>query len=737
MLKNTSAIIFGFLFIVLSANGQDAITLDKIWKNYEFINKRVPGFRFMNDGQHYTRLSQNTIKKFDLVTGDYVEDILVGNALKDVSGFKGRIGSYRFNSDESMIMLKSETESIYRRSTKAYFHVYNIKDKSLTPVYELDKVMYATLSPDATKVAYVWENNIYYLDLKTGLTHHVTYDGAFNEIINGSADWVYEEEFSFAKAFFWSSDSKKIAYMRFDESQVKEFTMTRYNNEVYPEYETFKYPKVGEDNAIVTAHIYNLDNDSTINIETNSTKDNYIPRLKWTKDPNTLMVYKMNRHQNNLTLVLANASTGTTNTILEENNPYYIDITDDITFLDNGQQFIWSSEKSGFNHLYLYDISGREMRALTSGNYDVTNFYGYDKKNKRLYYQAAEVSPMQREIYSVNLRGRDKQKISSNPGNNSAQFSSTFDYFVNTHSTINQPPSYKVYDKNLKHIRTIEDNAALMAKQEQVDVQDVEFFDFETNDKVSLNGWMIKPKNFDENKEYPVFMYVYGGPGSQQVTDSWKGNNYWWFQMLANQGYIVACVDNRGTGARGQEFKKCTYLKLGHYETLDQIEAAQYLGSLPFADAERIGIFGWSYGGYMSSLCLFKGSEVFKAAIAVAPVTNWKWYDTIYTERFMRTEEENPDGYADNSPVNFVDGLRGNYLLVHGNADDNVHFQNTAEMANALIGANKQFDTYFYPNRNHGIYGDNARLHLYSKMTNFLNEKLKSGSLMNDTTERP
>ncbi|NNF22286.1 MAG: S9 family peptidase [Saprospiraceae bacterium] len=724
-------------FIHGSTYTQNNITLEKIWKNREFSNKRVPGFNFMKDGRHYSRLSDNKILKYDLLNGEMVAELLNGQTLKDKAGFNGTIRNYRFNNDESKIIIESESESIYRRSSKAYFHIYDIKSQVLQAVYEEDKVMYATLSPDGSKVAYVWNNNLYFLDLESEITTPITFDGKFNEIINGSADWVYEEEFSFAKAFFWSPDSKKIAFMRFDETEVPEFTMTNYTNDVYPEYVTFKYPKVGEKNALVSIHIYDIQNDKTLIADTNPGHEHYIPRIKWTKKENTLMIYRMNRHQNKLELLLADANNGATSVIVEENNEYYIDITDDIRFLENGDQFIWSSEKSGFNHLYLYNLEGREMRALTSGDFDVTRFYGVDEKNKRIYYQAAETSPMERQIYSVNLRGKDKVILTPQKGYNSAQFSSTFDFFVCTHSTINQAPSYKVYDRKMNPVRVIEDNQELMKKASDVNVQNVEFFKFTTSENVELNGWMIKPDNFDPAIKYPVLMYVYGGPGSQQVTDSWKGYNYWWYQMLAKQGYVVACVDNRGTGGRGEEFKKMTYKNLGHYETIDQIEAASYLGSLGYTDQSRIGIFGWSYGGYMSSLCLFKGNEVFKAAIAVAPVTNWKWYDTIYTERFMRTEEENPDGYADNSPVNFVHKLKGNYLLVHGNADDNVHFQNTAEMANALISSNKQFDTYFYPNRNHGIYGDNARLHLYTKMTNFLNDKLKHGKLDNEVVNRP
>ncbi|MEL6989683.1 MAG: alpha/beta fold hydrolase, partial [Bacteroidota bacterium] len=343
---------------------------------------------------------------------------------------------------------------------------------------------------------------------------------------------------------------------------------------------------------------------------------------------------------------------------------------------------------------------------------------------KLVYYQAAEKGPLNKYVLSVDFKGKKKKMLTSEDGTNSAAFNSTFDYFINTHSTANSAATYKVYDSNGKLIKTLEENKQNQVLMDTYGVAPVEFFEFTTSEDVQLNGWMIKPADFDASKKYPVFMYLYGGPNSQQVTNSWKGFNYWWFQMLAQKGYIVACVDNRGTGARGEEFRKMTYMQLGHYETIDQIEAAKYLGGLDYTDAERIGIFGWSYGGYMSSLCLLKGNDVFKAAIAVAPVTNWKWYDTIYTERYMRTLKENEDGYKNNSPVYFADRLKGNYLLVHGNADDNVHFQNSVEMANALIKANKQFDTYFYPNRNHGIYGGNTRLHLYTKMTNFLLEKL-------------
>ncbi len=381
-------------------------------------------------------------------------------------------------------------------------------------------------------------------------------------------------------------------------------------------------------------------------------------------------------------------------------------------------------EKDGFNHIYMYELDGKLKRQLTKGKFDVTNFYGVDEKRKKIYYQAAEDSPMERHIYSLSFKGKKKKKITPAKGTNQTQWSSNFDYYVNTHSTLNSPASYTVYENSGKEVRVIEDNAAMKATQQNYGWKNFEFFNVPIEGGEKLNGWILKPADFDPNKKYPVFMYVYGGPGSQTVNDSWGGFNNWWYQMLAQNGYIVVSVDNRGTGARGQEFKKMTYLELGKYETMDQISAAKYLGNQSYVDKDRIGIFGWSYGGYMSSLCLFKGADIFKSAIAVAPVTNWKWYDTIYTERYMRTEKENESGYKDNSPVNFTDLMKGKYLLVHGVADDNVHFQNTAEMVNALIRSNKQFDTYFYPNRNHGIYGGTTRLHLYNKMTDFIYENL-------------
>ena len=709
--------------LITSLPAQNPLTVEDIWSRGVFNAKSVPGFNFLQDGRHYTRLENNQIVEYDLTTGRPTRTIFQGQA-NQAAGFNGQISSYTFNADESKILITSQEEAIYRRSRKAYYFIYDRADQSMTPVFPEGKHSYATLNPQADKVAFVYENNLYYKDLNSDELVQVTTDGAINEIINGTTDWVYEEELGFVKGFEWSPDGQKLAYYRFDESQVKEFTMTNYHDGLYPEYVTFKYPKVGEKNSDVSIQVYDLAQNKVIMSGATDDQWEYIPRIHWTTKANELVVFFMNRHQNHLVLELWNTQTQQKQKMLEEKNKYYIDIHDNLTFLADGERFVWTSEKDGWNHIYLYNKSGEELAQLTKGKWEVTSFYDVDEANELVYFQAATKNPMEREIYQVGLNGRGQKAVVDQPGYSSAQFSSTFDYYVLNQSDINTPATYTVYNRAGEEVRLIEDNNELKMKLKQHGVQDAEFFSFKTKDRVDLNGYMIKPKNMLPNVKYPVFMFLYGGPGSQQVLDNWRGTRFVWLQMLAQQGFVVAVVDNRGTGARGEEFKKMTYLELGKYETEDQIEAARYLGSLDYTDASRIGIFGWSYGGYMSSLCILKGNDVFKSAIAVAPVTNWKWYDSIYTERYMRTEAENPDGYQDNSPVYFADRLRGDYLLVHGLGDDNVHFQHTAEMANALISANKQFDTYFYPNRNHGIYGDNARLHLYQKMTDFIMESL-------------
>lgn len=711
------------LVMGISAIGQDQeITLKDIWKSSTFSQNYVYGLRSMNNGKNYTRIGRSekgqSIEMYAYRNGKKVKDLLKPGA------FPHRFGAYQFSADESKLLLATETEAIYRHSSKSVYYIYDLKKEEFERLSE-GKQMFATFSPEANQVAFVRDNNLFVKDLNSGKETQITLDGEKNKIINGGTDWVYEEEFAFDKAFFWSPDGKKIAYYRFDETAVPEFSMDMFQGDLYPSQYRFKYPKAGETNSKVSIHVYTLESKSTSNVQSSLTgEDLYIPRIKWTQDPNLLCVQRLNRHQNKLEFIWVNTATGDENVVHTETDEAYVDVTDDLTFLKDGSGFILSSEKSGYNHLYRFDMNGNELNQITKGDFDVTSFYGVDAKEEYLYYASAETSPMQRQIYRVKLDGSQKESIVSTPGTNSANFSSGMRYFINTHSDANSPYTYTLHESDGSQKRVIEANEEIKERMAKFGLSKKEFFSFTTEDNIDLNGYLIKPKDFDPTKKYPVFMFVYGGPGSQMVTDSWGGSNYFWFQMLAQQGYIVACVDNRGTGARGRDFKKCTYQELGKLETQDQIQAAKYLGNQDYVDADRIGIFGWSYGGYMSSLCLTKGAEFFSLAIAVAPVTNWRYYDTIYTERYMRTPQENASGYDDNSPINHVEKMQGDYLLVHGSADDNVHYQNTMEMIRAMVDADVQYDLFIYPDKNHGIYGGNTRYHLYTKMTNFITENL-------------
>lgn len=710
---------------------QQQITLEEIWVKGVFASKGVPGFTFQKDGVHFTRSNGGVIAQFDLRTGKNTGEVLNMKSARTVgSDWPGAFSDYTFSPDERHVLLSTQEERIYRHSSKADYYVYAASDNSVSRLHNgKDKQRYPTFSPQSDKVAYESLNNLYIRDLKNGSVVQVTNDGRVNAVINGASDWVYEEEFVLVRAFDWSPDGQKLAFLRFDESAVPEFTMETYHPDaMYPSNVTFKYPKVGEKNAVVTAWIFDVVTHNTVKVNTMAGEEDYFPRIQWAPTGQLCLTW-LNRHQNHLKLLLADPQSGTSTVLLEERSPYYFDETYEPVFLNDGSGFIWQSERDGYRHVYRYNMKGELTGRLTSGDWEVTMLYGVDQKNKKVYYQSAthsgKPSALHREIYEVTLDGGTVRLMQGNGGFHSADFSSTFDYYIHRQSDANTPARYVVRDRKGKEIRLLEDNEALLGKMKAYGVLPVEFFQFETEEGTTLNGWWILPKAADNAEPLPLLMFVYGGPGSQQVTDDWMGANYWWFQMLASQGYAVACVDNRGTGGRGEAFKKVTYMRLGHLETQDQIAAARWLGRQPFIDPNRIGIFGWSYGGYMSSLCLLKGADVFKAAIAVAPVTNWKWYDTIYTERFMRTHAENIEGYEMNSPVNFAANLKGSYLIVHGQADDNVHFQHTVEMVNQLIAQDKDFEVVFYPNRNHGIYGGNTRLHLYRKMTQFLNAKLK------------
>lgn len=709
------------LSISLSSWAQKkAVSIDDLWKNYSFYPEYVRGLKSMKGGDYYTQIDKNKngskLNKYSYRTGKLISTIA------DSEKLEIPITNYSFSEDEKKVLFACETESIYRYSSRSIYYVYDVNNGSLNKLLD-QKVMYATFSPDGSQVAYVKDNNLFLMNLENMQEIQITNDGINNEIINGASDWVYEEEFGLVNAFFWSPDGNKIAFYRFDEREVKKFSMDMFQAELYPTQYEFRYPKAGEENSKISIHLFDTKTKKTQEIAVLEDFE-YLPRLGWTKDPNSLYLLRMNRHQNHLDFLLIDATTTESRVLFTETDSYYIDIHDNTTFLNDGKHFIWTSEKSGFNHLYMVRLDDGSMQQITTGNWEVTNYHGMHADSDKIYYTSTEDGPINRCVYSINTYGKDKQKLTKKIGTNSVNFSQGMKYFINTYSTANEPPFFSLHNANGKQIRILEDNKKLSEKMNQYALSKKEFFSFITSEDVSLNGWMIKPADFDSDKQYPVFMFLYGGPGSQQVLNSWGWTNYFWHQHLAQQGYIVACIDNRGTGGRGAEFKKMTYQQLGKYETIDQIEANQYLGSLPFVDANRIGIQGWSYGGYMSSLAITKGAEVFKIAIAVAPVTNWRYYDNIYTERYMRTPQENADGYDDNSPINHVDKLKGKYLLIHGSADDNVHVQNTYEMVSALVNANKQFDLFIYPDKNHSIYGGNTRLHLYQMMTDYIKENL-------------
>tara|TARA_B100001142_G_scaffold326653_1_gene382579 strand:+ start:1780 stop:3933 length:2154 start_codon:yes stop_codon:yes gene_type:complete len=694
------------------------IKLEDLWKKYLFYPKNVGGFKSMNDGEHYTTIIKEDnfqkIIKYKFKDGKIVNTIL-STANLPIS----RITSYNFSKDESKILLATETEKIYRYSRKSIYFIYNINNNKLTKVSD-NKIMYANFSPNGDNLAYVYNNNLFVKDITNGATTQLTSDGKKNYIINGASDWVYEEEFGLVKAYEWSSNGDYLAFYRFDETNVKQFSMETFKGRLYPLQHTFKYPKAGEENALVSIYLYNLKENKKKNIYFDKDYE-YIPRIKWTNDPNRLVIFGVNRHQNELDFIVVDASDLSSKVLFTEKDKYYIDIHDNLTFLPEGN-FIWTSEKDGYNHIYLKDFTGNEIQ-ITKGEWEVTDFHGVNSDKMEIYYSSTEDGSINRSLYVYELENDRKSRLSSEIGTNKVSFANGLKYYLNSFSTANKAPIFTLHKSDGSLIKVIEDNKDFMDRVDSFSIAKKEFFVIET-ENTELNAWIIKPENFNKDKEYPLYMFLYGGPGSQQVLNSFGGTNYYWHQMLAQKGYIVACVDNRGTGGKGAYFKKMTYKELGKLETIDQINAAKYFGSLPYIDKNRIGIQGWSYGGYMSSLAITKGSDIFSLAIAVAPVTSWRYYDNIYTERYMRTPEENSKGYDENSPINHVDKLKGDYLLIHGSADDNVHLQNTMEMISALVNADKEFDLFIYPDKNHGIYGGNTRYHLYKKMTDFILDNL-------------
>ena len=726
-IKKLLTLAIGIATLGTSLAQTKTITLEDIWQDGTFAPKGIQGIRSMRDGEHYCVLTARGIDKYSYATGEKVGTVcnFAGGAAQKKAKPLPPMESYAFSADESLILLSTGFEPIYRHSGVSDYYVYRVADQSFTLISAQGKQRLTAFSPDGTKVAFVRDNNLYWMDLATLEEHAITTDGKLNEIINGTTDWVYEEEFSITRGFQWSPDSKHIAYYRFDESKVKEYDMQMWG-ELYPENYRYKYPKAGEDNSKVELWIYTLDGATKKRCAATGDEWEYIPRFQWTPW-GTLAYMYMNRLQNHLQI-----STDNGNRLYTEQCDTYVDVPETWKFITVGkgkkaqQLMLITSERDGFNHIYLYDMNGNLAKQVTSGEWEVCGVAGIDVENQRLYYTSREHGAINKSLFVTGLDGKNKQCLNhaGNHGTYNATFSSGCKYYICTWSDANHAPVYTLHDAKGKLVKTLQDNAELQQKMADYGTGHKTFGTFSTSTGTELNCYTIKPANFDPNKKYPVLIYVYGGPGNQQVNNSYGYSDYYWYHMLAQQGYVVFCFDGRGTGGRGAAFKKQTYKDLGRMECEDAIEAARWLGRQSWVDKERIGIWGWSFGGYLSTLSLFKGNDVFKSAIAVAPVTTWRYYDNIYTERFLARPQDNAKGYDNNSPLNFADQLKGNYLLIHGTGDDNVHFQNALDLITALERADKQFEMRVYPNKNHSIYGGNTRLNLYKYMTDFILRKL-------------
>lgn len=722
------------LFLSLGIQAQKVTLQDVAQGTYRAQN--IYGLKPMLDGEHYTQISSDhkRIVKYSFKTGKEVEAIFDVTKARDCN-FK-TFDDYILSPDEKLILIQTETKPIYRHSFTAVYYIYNVKNNTLEPLSNNGPQQVPLFSPDGNQIAFVRNNNIFLVKLLFGNSEsQVTKDGEYNKVLNGIPDWVYEEEFSFNRAFDFSADSKMIAYIRFDESQVPMFSFPWYKGmapakddyATYPGKYEYKYPKAGETNSTVTVHTYDIKSHVTRQMDLPLDKDGYIPRIKFTSDPEKLAIMTLNRHQNRFDLYLANPRSATCKVAIRDEAEQYIKEQEygSIAFYPN--HIVLMSERDGYNHLYLYTIAGNLVRQITKGNFEVTDFLGYDEANGTTYYASNEGSPLRTAIYKIDSKGK-KTKLSTKEGTNNALFSKNLAYFINTYSSKDTPTEITLNDSKGRELVTLLDNKQLKSQLTHLNMPTKEFFTFKTSQGVELNGWMMKPANFDPNKKYPVIMHQYSGPGSQQVLDKWGigsfGDGGMFEAYMCDKGYIMVCVDGRGTGGRGAAFEKCTYLFLGVKESEDQVETARYLGTLPYVDGSRIGIWGWSFGGYNTLMSMSDGSGAFKAGVAIAAPSDWRFYDTVYTERFMRTPKENGDGYNAGSAISRASKLQGKLLLIHGTADDNVHYQNAAEYSEALVQANKQFDMQVYTNRNHSIFGGNTRNHLMNRVANFFLENL-------------
>ncbi len=640
-----------------------------------------------------------------------------------------RIERFSFSGDGRKVLLFSDSEQVWRARTRGTHYIYDLDQRSLTPISRIaGGQMFAKLSPDAGAVAFVRDHDLFVTDLSTGVERRLTTDGS-ETIINGTTDWVYEEELGLRDAFRWSPDGRRIAYWQLDQSPIRPFFLID-ETQLYPELSPVSYPKAGTPNSHVRVGSLDLETGQTTWFDTGDDPDIYIARMEWAASSEEVVIQRLNRHQNRLEVLLGDASTGGTRPLLVETDDAWVDVDDDMTWLDGGRRFLWTSERDGWRHVYLYERDGSLVRQLTQGEWDVTGLDGVDEERGRLYFTAAYGSPLTRSLLAVDLRDRTPEVrpvLTASRGSYGASFNPDFGYLIHSHSTIDRPPVWtlaRMRGREPRTIRVLIDNAELVARLEAAVLGTPEFTEVQAADGTPLNAFLIKPPDFDAGREYGLLMYVYGGPGSQTVVDRWGGSRYVWHQYMAKQGVLVASVDNRGTGARGRDFKKQTYQKLGQLETADQLAALSQLAGLPYVDEARVGIWGWSYGGYMTLMATLQSEGRVAAGVSVAPVSDWKLYDTIYTERFMRTPEENPEGYARGAPLSYAEELESPLLIVHGTGDDNVHSQNMLQMVDALEQADKQFRMRIYPNKRHGITGGVTRVNLFRLISDFVLEHL-------------
>lgn len=734
-MKRLFLTITALLMFVATMSAGGKLTLPDITSG-KFAAKTVNGINPIEGTDTYARISQDgeRVVCCSFKTG---KELSVLFDVKNTMGCKiDGFDDYVLSPDGKRMLIQTKTERIYRRSFKADFYIYNIESRRLDRLSDGDKQQIPTWSPDGQQVAFVRGGNIFLVKLLYDNAEiQVTKDGKFNEVINGLPDWVNEEEFGFNSALTFNADGTMICWIRYDESKVKTYSLEMYKGmnpakeeyAAYPGSYSYKYPKAGEDNSTVSAWSYDIKSHKINRLQVPLDADGYMPRIKPTNDPMRIVVYTMNRHQDDLCLYAVNPRSTVAQLIIKEHVDKYVreEAMEGVKFV--GDKILLPSDRSGYTKLYIYNMNGQLQRTIGDGNYDITSVYGYDPKTGDVYYQAAALGATDRQVYVTHKNGKTV-RLTDREGWNTAFFSGDFQYFVNTWSDYNTPYVFTTRTREGKLINTIEDNKAVKQLVSDYGFCKREPFSFTTSEGVVLNGWMVKPKDFDANKKYPVIMHQYSGPGSQQVTNSWSagsmGQGGAFDSYLAQEGFIVVSVDGRGTGGRGSEFEKCTYLNLGNLESKDQVETALYVGSLPYVDKDRIGIWGWSYGGFNTLMSMSEGRGVFRAGVAIAPPTNWKYYDSVYTERYMRTPKENPDGYATN-PIERAPKLHGALLICHGTADDNVHPQNTYEYSEALVQADKDFRELFYTNRNHSIFGGNTRNHLLRQVAQFFKTELK------------